>query len=211
MIRVRAGIGYALARSDGRWPLRAAGRGVNGANRRADRGAAGADRNRPRNGVVSRRIGRGHARWAALPFSSPASIARNAAIAERLRALGAGAPPWPAIDAAKAIPWVEQKTGTHARRKPARGRAAGVVVEGPGDHRRARRRQDHAGATRSCAFSRQSSVRVAAVRAHRPGGEAARRRAPAWRRRPSTACWRPIPKTGEFRRDESIRSTAICW
>jgi exodeoxyribonuclease V alpha subunit len=32
-------------------------------------------------------------------------------IAERLRRLAAGAPPWPAIDADKAIPWVEEKTG----------------------------------------------------------------------------------------------------
>ena len=33
------------------------------------------------------------------------------AIAERLRALSAGLPPWPAIDAARAIPWVEARTG----------------------------------------------------------------------------------------------------
>jgi exodeoxyribonuclease V alpha subunit len=32
-------------------------------------------------------------------------------IAERLRALVSGAPPWPHIDAAKAIPWVERRTG----------------------------------------------------------------------------------------------------
>jgi exodeoxyribonuclease V alpha subunit len=32
-------------------------------------------------------------------------------IAERLRALAAGAPPWPAIDAGRAIPWVEGRTG----------------------------------------------------------------------------------------------------
>ena len=32
-------------------------------------------------------------------------------IAERLRRLAAGAPPWPAIDAERAIPWVEGKTG----------------------------------------------------------------------------------------------------
>jgi exodeoxyribonuclease V alpha subunit len=32
-------------------------------------------------------------------------------IAERLKALAAGSPPWPAIDADKAIPWVEQRTG----------------------------------------------------------------------------------------------------
>ncbi len=32
-------------------------------------------------------------------------------IAERLRRLAAGAPPWPAVDAERAIPWVEEKTG----------------------------------------------------------------------------------------------------
>jgi exodeoxyribonuclease V alpha subunit len=32
-------------------------------------------------------------------------------IAERLRRLAAGAPPWPAIDSERAIPWVEAKTG----------------------------------------------------------------------------------------------------
>jgi len=33
------------------------------------------------------------------------------AIAARLRALSAGGPPWPAIDTARAIPWVERRTG----------------------------------------------------------------------------------------------------
>ena len=33
------------------------------------------------------------------------------AIAERIRALAAGVPPWPALDAGKAIPWVEGKLG----------------------------------------------------------------------------------------------------
>ena len=33
------------------------------------------------------------------------------AIAERLRLLSRGRPPWPAIDAARAIPWVEARTG----------------------------------------------------------------------------------------------------
>jgi exodeoxyribonuclease V alpha subunit len=32
-------------------------------------------------------------------------------IAETLRALAAGQPDWPEIDAGKAIPWVEQKIG----------------------------------------------------------------------------------------------------
>ena len=31
-------------------------------------------------------------------------------IAEKLKALAIGSPPWPAIDADKAIPWVEQRT-----------------------------------------------------------------------------------------------------
>jgi exodeoxyribonuclease V alpha subunit len=33
------------------------------------------------------------------------------AIAEHLRVLAAGRPPWPGIDAAKAVPWVEARTG----------------------------------------------------------------------------------------------------
>jgi exodeoxyribonuclease V alpha subunit len=33
------------------------------------------------------------------------------AIAERLRVLATGRPPWPEIDAAKAVPWVEGRTG----------------------------------------------------------------------------------------------------
>src|SRR6185437_5919091 len=32
-------------------------------------------------------------------------------IADRLRAIASGRSPWPAIDAGKAIPWVERKTG----------------------------------------------------------------------------------------------------
>jgi exodeoxyribonuclease V alpha subunit len=32
-------------------------------------------------------------------------------VADRLRALAVGAPPWPAIDVEKAAPWVEKRTG----------------------------------------------------------------------------------------------------
>jgi exodeoxyribonuclease V alpha subunit len=49
------------------------------------------------------------------------------AIAGRLRTLASGSLPWPAIDAEKAIPWVETKSGRHPRRKPARGGAAGTA------------------------------------------------------------------------------------
>ena len=34
-------------------------------------------------------------------------------IAERLRLLVSGMPSWPHIDAARAIPWVERRTGLH--------------------------------------------------------------------------------------------------
>jgi hypothetical protein len=35
---------------------------------------------------------------------------RNGKIAEKLKALAAGKPPWPSIDSNKAIPWVEKRT-----------------------------------------------------------------------------------------------------
>ena len=60
------------------------------------------------------------------------------AIAERLRALLSIAPPWPPIDAAKAIPWVERRTGLAlaASQREAVRRALGskvlVITGGPG-------------------------------------------------------------------------------
>jgi exodeoxyribonuclease V alpha subunit len=59
-------------------------------------------------------------------------------IAERLRRLAAGAPPWPAIDADRAIPWVEGKTGltlAESQREAVRlalGSKALVITGGPG-------------------------------------------------------------------------------
>ena len=38
-------------------------------------------------------------------------------IAERLRALAAGEPPWPDIDVDKAVPWLEQRAGITPRRR----------------------------------------------------------------------------------------------
>jgi exodeoxyribonuclease V alpha subunit len=48
-------------------------------------------------------------------------------IAERLRVLSAGRPPWPAIDAARAIPWVEGRTGLTLA--PSQGEALRLAVE----------------------------------------------------------------------------------
>jgi exodeoxyribonuclease V alpha subunit len=59
-------------------------------------------------------------------------------IAERLRRLATGAPPWPAIDAERAIPWVEGKTGLtlapsqRAAVRLALASKALVVTGGPG-------------------------------------------------------------------------------
>ena len=48
-------------------------------------------------------------------------------IAERLRVLSAGRPPWPVIDAARAIPWVEGRTGLTLA--PSQGEALRLAVE----------------------------------------------------------------------------------
>jgi exodeoxyribonuclease V alpha subunit len=59
-------------------------------------------------------------------------------IAARLSALAAGSPPWPAIDAEKAMPWVEQRTGLaladsqQAAIRVALGAKVLVVTGGPG-------------------------------------------------------------------------------
>jgi exodeoxyribonuclease V alpha subunit len=59
-------------------------------------------------------------------------------IASKLQALGAGRPPWPVIDAEKAIPWVEKRTGLVLadRQKQAIGGALAakvlVITGGPG-------------------------------------------------------------------------------
>src|ERR1700693_4345398 len=59
-------------------------------------------------------------------------------IAEKLKALASGKPPWPEIDAEKAIPWVEQRTGlalADSQREAIRvalGAKALVITGGPG-------------------------------------------------------------------------------
>jgi hypothetical protein len=62
-------------------------------------------------------------------------------IAEKLKALPVGKPPWPLIDADKAIPWVEKRT----KLALAETQIEAVRVEGASDHRRSWRRQDNAG------------------------------------------------------------------
>ena len=92
-------------------------------------------------------------------------------IAERLRVLVSVGPPWPSIDAAKAIPWVEQPDGSAVGGKPARGRPDCSRQQGAGDHRRPRRGQDHPGQLNPEDPDRQAGSR-GAVRAHGSGGQA---------------------------------------
>ena len=110
MIRVRAGISYALAEAmeDGHCGL--PGGRADRPDRQADRGAPRADRDRAGAGARGGRGGGGHRggpplRVPGRPLPGRADDRRAAALS-RLRR-----PPWPAIDADKAIPWVERKTG----------------------------------------------------------------------------------------------------
>jgi exodeoxyribonuclease V alpha subunit len=65
-------------------------------------------------------------------------------IAGKLKALAAGKPPWPLIDADKAIPWVEKRTKL-ALAESQIARPCRAHLESAGDHRRPGCRQDDAG------------------------------------------------------------------
>ena len=83
------------------------------------------------------------------------------AVAERLLTLANGTLPWPWIDAEKALPWIEQRTGLTLAESQKAAVRLGADRQGPGHHRRARRRQDHdrqldpahPGGQRACGFS----------------------------------------------------------
>ena len=78
-------------------------------------------------------------------------------IADRLRTLARGSMPWKSIDAEKAIPWVEARTGLALAdsQKTAITRAA---LESNGDHRRPWCRQDHPGEFHPAPSRREKSL-----------------------------------------------------
>ena len=92
-------------------------------------------------------------------------------IAERLTRLANGTLPWPWIDPDKALPWVEKHIGlalaeSQVSRDPAR-----ADVQGAGHDRRSRRREDHHRQSHS-AHPRGEGHRPSAVRADRPRRQA---------------------------------------
>jgi exodeoxyribonuclease V alpha subunit len=110
MIRVRAGISFALAEAMEEGPLRPARERAGRARTRAAGGPealvgdALAWSWRPATWWPTRWKGSAASSW-------PGLYRAEREIAERLRSLSSGVPPWPAVDADKAIPWVEAKTG----------------------------------------------------------------------------------------------------
>ena len=66
-------------------------------------------------------------------------------IAEKLTALAAGKPPWPIDRCRQGDPLGREADEAGARREPDRGRPCRARLESAGDHRRPRRRQDDAG------------------------------------------------------------------
>ena len=64
-------------------------------------------------------------------------------IAERLQQLASGKLPWPWIDPGEGAAMDRAEDRPEPRRKPDRGHPAGADGQGAGHHRRSRRRQDH--------------------------------------------------------------------
>jgi exodeoxyribonuclease V alpha subunit len=121
-------------------------------------------------------------------------------IADRLRALSTGAAPWPRIDAAKAIPWVEKQTAlTLAESQRAAVRIALsskvlVITGGPGVGK----------TTLVNSILRILSAKQLRVALCAPTGRAAKRLSESTGL-PAKTIHRLLetnPKTGEFRRDE---------
>ena len=168
MIRARAGIGYALAEAmdEGHCglpvdELRAAGGSAAGDRRRARR-------TRARAGAGRRRA------WSADTARRRALRLPGRAVPRRAGHRRAAAAAWPRAPALagdrcrQGDPLGRGQDRADPGRQPAGGGAAGAALEGAGDHRRPRRRQDHAGQRHPEDPARQG--RRASPCARRPAG-----------------------------------------
>ena len=115
-------------------------------------------------------------------------------IAGRILDIAADEPTWPRIDPDRALPSVERRTGLALTPGQANAVRGGADLEGLGDYRRAGRRQDH-----DCQHHPVHPLGKGrghpALRANGAGREADERRRPASRRRRSTACSRSTTAT----------------
>ncbi len=130
------------------------------------------------------------------------------AIAGRVRTLASGSLPWPAIDAEKAIPWVEGKAGVtlaESQREVVRLALRSkvlVITGGPGvgqDHAGRFDPEDPEGQGRQRRWPRRPAERRSGCR-----------RAPASGRRRSIGSWKPIPYMAASGAGRITRWTATC-
>ena len=125
-------------------------------------------------------------------------------IAGRLRALSAGKPPWPQIDADKAIPWVEQRTKLALAKsqkeaiRVALGSKVLVITGGPGVGK----------TTLVNSLLKILLAKAVAVALCAPTGRAAKRLSESTGLEAKTIhrMLETDPKTGSFRRNEGKRA-----
>lgn len=130
-------------------------------------------------------------------------------IAERLRALAAAPPPWPVIDADRALPWVQERTGLalapsqQAALRHALLSKVLVITGGPGVGK----------TTLVNSILRVLAAKGCASRcAVRPDARpSACLRARDCRPGPFTVCWRPTQRQAGSSAARTPRSTASCW
>jgi len=129
-------------------------------------------------------------------------------IAERFHILSAGTPPWPAIDVSKAIPWVEGKTGlqlaesqVEAIRLAVQSKVL-VITGGPGVGK-----TTLVNSILKILRAKQTKVALCAPTGRRPNASA---RVPEWRPRRSTASLRGTRRQAGSAGESSTRSSAIC-
>ena len=137
-------------------------------------------------------------------------------IAERLRTLVSARPPWPSNRGHKAIPWVERRTGLQlaaSQRAAVRTALASkvvVITGGPGVGK-----TTLVNSLLKILIAKQVRVALCA-----PTGRAAKRLSENTGLEAKTIhrlletdprLLETDSRTGEFRRSETIRSTAICW
>src|SRR6202048_988850 len=130
-------------------------------------------------------------------------------IAGKLKALAIGRPPWPAIDADKAILWVEQRTKlalADSQREAVRVALASkvlVITGGPGVGK-----TTLVNSILKILLAKTVAIALCAPPVVPPN---AFPRAPGSRRRRSTAALKPIRGPATFGAPRKRRSTAICW